>query len=137
MEIGSDRTMPKAQEVMKHKVNSMKMKPNEMWYVDSGVSNHMTNHEEWFSHLEKPKQSGVVETSDDTSHPIEHIGDVPLSHVGSEGTVEEHPTRPNDHQEPKVNRSLSTKECRSDSLISGVSSKKKVDLLQEDVYPQL
>ena len=44
-------------------------------------SNYMANHEEWFSHLEKPKQSGVVETSDDTSHPIKHIGDIPVSNV--------------------------------------------------------
>ena len=57
-------------------------KPNEVWYVDFGVSNHMTRHEEWFSHLEKPEQSGVVETDDDTSHPIEHVGNVTLSHVG-------------------------------------------------------
>ena len=42
-------------------------------------------HEEGFSHLKKPEQLGVVETSDDTSHPIEHIGDVPLSHVEKKG----------------------------------------------------
>ena len=67
---------------MKHKANLMKMstsKPNEVWYMDSGATNHMMNHEEWFSHLKKPKQPGVVETSDNTSHPIEHIRDVPLS----------------------------------------------------------
>ena len=70
--------------VMKHKANSMKMstsKSNELWYVDSSASNHMKNHEEWFSHLEKPEQLGVVETGDDTTHPIQHIRDVPLSHV--------------------------------------------------------
>ena len=71
--------------VMKYKANSMKVStsnPNEVWYVDSGVSNHMTNHEEWCSHLEKLEQSGVVETGNDTSHPIEHASHVPLSHVG-------------------------------------------------------
>ena len=70
---------------MKHKENSMKVntsKPNEVWYVYFGASNHMKNHEEWFSHLEKPEQPGVLETRDDTSHPIEHIDDDPLSHVG-------------------------------------------------------
>ena len=41
----------------------------------------MTSHEEWFSYLEKPEQSGVVETSDDTPHTIEHVGEVPLNHV--------------------------------------------------------
>ena len=70
--------------VMKNKANSMKMstlKPNGVWYVDSGASNHMTNHEEWFSHLDTLKQHRVVETSDDTSHPIKHIGDIPVSNV--------------------------------------------------------
>ena len=47
----------------------------------------MTNHQEWFSTLEKPEQPGVVETSDDTPHPIEHIEYVPLSHVGQKGIM--------------------------------------------------
>ena len=61
------------------KPNSMKVntsKLNEVWYVDFGELNHMTNHEEWFSHLEKPKQPSVIENIDDTTHPIEHISDV-------------------------------------------------------------
>ena len=53
------------------------MKPNEVWYVDFGASNHMTDRKKWFSTLEKLQQSGVIETSDDTPHSIEHIGDVP------------------------------------------------------------
>ena len=70
---------------MKHEAKSMKkttFKSEEVWYVDSGVSNHMTSHKEWFSFLEKPEQPRVVETGDDTSHPIVHVGEVPLSHVG-------------------------------------------------------
>ena len=58
---------------MRHKANSMVVntsKPNEVWYVDFGVSNHMMNHEEWFSYLEKLQQPRVVETRDDTPHPI-------------------------------------------------------------------
>ena len=47
----------------------------------------MTSHEEWFSFLEKPEQSGVVENGDDTPHPIMHVGEVPLSHVGQKGKV--------------------------------------------------
>ena len=70
--------------MMKHMANSMK-KPtsesDEVWYIDSGVSNDMTSHEEWFLYLEKPEQPRVVETGDDTTHPIEHVGEVPLSHV--------------------------------------------------------
>jgi hypothetical protein len=41
---------------------------NNVWYVDSGTSNHMTSHGEWF-----------METGDDTTHPITQIDKVPLS----------------------------------------------------------
>ena len=76
--------------VMKHKANSMTLntsKPNAVWYVNSGASNHMTSHEEWFSYLEKPESRRVVETGDDTPHTIEHVGEVPLSHVGQKGKL--------------------------------------------------
>ena len=75
---------------MKHKTNSMAVnnsKPNKVWYVDSGASNHMTNHKEWFSYLEKLEKQGVVETGDDTPRSIEHVGQVPLSHVGKKGKL--------------------------------------------------
>ena len=62
-------------------------KSDEMWYVDSGVSNHMMSHKEWFSYLEKPMQLGVVATGDDTPHPIANVGEVPLSHVGQKGKL--------------------------------------------------
>ena len=62
-------------------------KSNEVWYVDSRLSNHMTSHEECFSYLEKPEKQGVVETGDDTPHTIEHVDEVPLSHVGQKGKV--------------------------------------------------
>ena len=54
-------------------------KLEEVWYVDSGASNHMRSHEEWFSFLEKSDQPGVVETGDDTPHPIMHVREVPLA----------------------------------------------------------
>ena len=44
--------------MMKHKVNPMAMntsKPNEVWYVDSRLSNDRRIHEEWFLYLDKPK----------------------------------------------------------------------------------
>ena len=50
-----------------------------IWFVDFGVSNPMTSHEEWFMNLRGPERRGVVETGDDSMHPIEHIGDVPFS----------------------------------------------------------
>ena len=70
--------------VMRHKVNYMKQttpKLDEVWYVDSGVLNHMTCHKELFSYLEKPMQPGVVAIRDDTPHPIANVGVVSLSHV--------------------------------------------------------
>ena len=76
--------------IMKHMANSMKActsKLNEVWYVDSGASSHMTSHEEWFSYLEKSEQQGVVETCDDTTHTIEHIGEVPIKHVRQKGKL--------------------------------------------------
>ena len=66
-------------------VNTSKLK--EVWYIDSGASNHMTSHEKWFSYLEKPEQSEVVETGDDTPHTIEHVREVPLSRVGQKGKL--------------------------------------------------
>ena len=74
--------------IMKHKAKSTvasTSKSNEMWYMDFEASNHMMNHKEWFSTLVKPEQLGVVETVDDTPHPIEHIRDVSLSHIGQRG----------------------------------------------------
>ena len=62
-------------------------KPNKVWYVESGESNHMASHEEWFSYLEKPEQPRVVDTEDDTPHPIKHVGEIPLSHVGQKGRL--------------------------------------------------
>jgi hypothetical protein len=47
--------------------------------VDSGVSNHMTSHGEWFRDIRDSKTLRFMETSDDTKHPITQIGKVPLS----------------------------------------------------------
>ena len=49
------------------------LKSNEVWYVDFGESNHMKNHEEWFSNQENSEESGYVETDNDTILPIEHL----------------------------------------------------------------
>jgi hypothetical protein len=50
-----------------------------VWYVDSGVSNHMTSHGEWFRNTKDLKTLGFVEIGDDITHPITQIGKVPLS----------------------------------------------------------
>jgi hypothetical protein len=47
--------------------------------MDSGVSNHMTSHGEWFKNTRDLKTPGFMETGDDTTHPITQIGKVPLS----------------------------------------------------------
>ena len=52
---------------------------NDVWYVDSGASNHMTSHGEWFREMRSPECPGYVETGDDTAHPITHVGNVPLT----------------------------------------------------------
>jgi hypothetical protein len=69
--------------MMKHRANSMSastsnsaLKPEDVWFVDSGASNHMTSHKEWFL--------GYVETRDDTTHPIRHIGNVPFGERGKQ-----------------------------------------------------
>ena len=50
----------------------------DVWYVDSGASNHMTSHGEWFKEMKDPEKPSFVEIGDDTAHPIPHVGDVPL-----------------------------------------------------------
>ena len=75
---------------MKDKANWMKastLKLNEVPYINSGASNHMTSHEDWLSYLEKPEQSGVIENGDDTAHTIEHVGKAPLNHVRQKGKL--------------------------------------------------
>jgi hypothetical protein len=47
-----------------------------VWYVDSGASNHMTYHGEWFRDVKNLEKPGYVETGDDTAHPIAHIRNV-------------------------------------------------------------
>ena len=54
-------------------------------YVDSGSLNHMVYHQNWLKKIKEPSKQGYVKTGDDTMHPIEHVGDVPLSmHAGKE-----------------------------------------------------
>jgi len=47
--------------------------------VDSGASNHMINHGEWFRDVRDLKTLKFVETDDDTTHPITQISKVSLS----------------------------------------------------------
>ncbi len=67
--------------MMQHMANSMirGVSDNNVWYVDSGASNHMTSHGEWFRDTKELKTPRFVETGDDTTHPITQISKVPLS----------------------------------------------------------
>ena len=59
---------------MQHEITIMaetlqKCSEDYMWYyVDSGASNHMTRHTNWFESLREPKISSYVQTSDTTTH---------------------------------------------------------------------
>ncbi|WP_139158356.1 DDE-type integrase/transposase/recombinase, partial [Enterobacter cloacae complex sp. GF14B] len=68
--------------VMQHVMNTMTAEnstQDDVWYVDSGASNHMTSRGEWFRDMRKPDVSGYVQTGDDTAHPIAHVGGIPLN----------------------------------------------------------
>jgi hypothetical protein len=52
---------------------------NNVWYVDSRASNHMTSHRKWFKDTRDLKTPRFVKIGDDTTHPITQIGKVPLS----------------------------------------------------------
>ena len=62
---------------MQYKMHSTTMQ-DDVWYVDSGASNHMTNNGNWFKELDAMRTPSYVEIGDDRVHPIEHIGRVPL-----------------------------------------------------------
>ena len=57
--------------VMRHKANSMiasnltkTSKQEDVWFVDSGATNHMTAHEVWFRDLRKLERPDYVETGE-------------------------------------------------------------------------
>ncbi len=43
---------------------------NNVWYVDSRTSNHMTSHGKWFKDVRDLRTPWFVETGDDTTHFI-------------------------------------------------------------------
>ncbi len=47
--------------------------------MDSGTSNHIISHGEWFRNTKDLKTLRFVKIGDDTTHPITQIGKVPLS----------------------------------------------------------
>ena len=50
-----------------------------LWCVDLGALNHMTSHGKWSKEMKQPVKPSYVEIGDDTTHPIAHVGDIPLS----------------------------------------------------------
>ena len=55
---------------------------NNMWFNNSGISNHMRSYSEWFQLLWTPKRIDYMEPSIDNMHPICHIRDVSISNNG-------------------------------------------------------
>ena len=75
--------------MMRHKENSMlacsptsTSIPKDRWFVDSDASNHMMSHQEWLRDLQELDRPSYVETADDTTHPIRHVGNVPFVKEG-------------------------------------------------------
>jgi hypothetical protein len=64
--------------MMQHMANSMIgcVSDNNVWYVNSEASNHMTSHGEWFRNTKDLKTLRFMETGDDTTHPITKISKV-------------------------------------------------------------
>lgn len=48
---------------------------SETWYLDTGCSNHMTNHREWLVDFDHSKKS-KVRFADDRIVPVESVGNV-------------------------------------------------------------
>ena len=59
----------------------------DVWFVDSSASHHMTSHQEWFSDLRTLDRPSYIETGDDTPHPIQHISNVPFGKEGEQTCI--------------------------------------------------
>ena len=69
---------------MQHMLNSMSATNvstcgENVWYVDSSASNHVTGHGEWFKEMQTLEKLGYVEIGDDITHAIVHTSNVPLT----------------------------------------------------------
>ena len=108
-------------------IPTMKTKPEDVWFIDSGASNHMTSHKEWFLELQEPERPGYFETGDDTTHPIRHIGNVPFHERGKQTYIK------NVLHVPTITKNLVSvgkwlsKACKFDSTKKGASWKKKTE----------
>jgi hypothetical protein len=65
------------------------MEVGEVLFVDSGATNHMTSHEEWFMNIREPEKRGVVETGNYSTHTIEKIDDVPFNNNGNNNYIKD------------------------------------------------
>ena len=71
--------------MMQHMVNSMIENAADcknVCFVDSGASNHMSSHGEWFSNVRSLEKPSYVETGDDNTHPIAYVGKILLPMQG-------------------------------------------------------
>ena len=63
---------------MSHKAHPMSRQGETSTSTSDKVSNHMMSHEDGFRELRKPDRPGYVEIEVDTTHSIEHIGNIPF-----------------------------------------------------------
>ena len=47
----------------------------------------MMSHQEWFHDLRTSDRPDYIETGDDTTHPIQHIGNVPFGKYGEQTCI--------------------------------------------------
>ena len=114
--------------VMRHRVNSMMVfdststsKSEDVCFIDSSASHHMTSHQEWFCDLRTPDRPSYIETRDDTKHPIRHIDKVPSRKEGEQNCIK------NVLHVPTITKNLVTVPTTKDA-----SSRKMADSLIGD-----
>ena len=89
----------------------------------------MTCHKEWFREIRAPEQPSYFETRDDTTHPIQHIVNVPFGEKGKKTYIK------NVFHVPTITKNLVkwlSKGCKFDSTKTGASSKKRAESSHED-----
>ena len=76
--------------IMWHQANNMTTStshPDDVGFMDSWASNHITSHQEWFMNSRKPERADMVETRNDSTHTIEHIWDVAFNNHDNKGYI--------------------------------------------------
>ena len=120
--------------MMRHRENSMSActstnnsNPEDVWFINSGASNHMTSHHEWLQDLRESDRLGYVETVDDTTHRNRHVGNVPFGKEGEQTCIKNVLHVPTITKSWSRSTKLWSKGCKFDSTKVVASSRRKVD----------